>query len=182
MRFAISSHLFSPGRVLVTAVLLLVAAGLLTVWPHTVRGTVTDGSRPVAGALVRIRAMDHWTTSDADGNFELQVQGYALHQSVTAWKDGDYIWGLCKRVWLKSVGRYDSEFGGLNESYSIHPLDSLSYPLDPQPYIDQPRPSAMSLAQVMAFISASTFAHSRCYSSSQCRNGLFENCQGGDTL
>ncbi len=72
-------------------VAILVLGGLLALWPHTVRGTVTDANGPVAGAVVRIRATDNWTTSDAAGNFELHVQGYALHQTVTAWKDGYYI-------------------------------------------------------------------------------------------
>ncbi len=101
---------------------LIVMAGLLALWPHTVRGIVTD----------------------ADGNFELHVQGYALHR------------GTLSRFDWRVRSRDFSRLGSARTTKVV----TTNRPGD------QPRPSAMSLARVMAFISASTFAHSRCHSSS----------------
>jgi hypothetical protein len=70
--------------------LLLIAAGLLAFWPHTIRGVVSDANGPVSGATVRLRASLASTTTDAAGRFEFRFHGLTLHRAVTAWKEGYY--------------------------------------------------------------------------------------------
>ena len=47
----------------------------------------------MAGAVVRLRATENATLSDEQGRFALSLPGYALHRTVTAWKEGYYIGG-----------------------------------------------------------------------------------------
>jgi len=56
-----------------------------------VQGVVLDGERPIAGAVVRLRATQNATVSDEAGRFVLAVDGYSLHRTLTAWKEGYYI-------------------------------------------------------------------------------------------
>ncbi len=79
--------LFSAGLLATLALLLAGCAG------RAVQGLVVDGQGPVSGAVVRLRATENATVSDESGRFALQVAGFPLHRTVTAWKEGYYIGG-----------------------------------------------------------------------------------------
>jgi len=61
-----------------------------------IRGTVRDQDGPVAGAVVRVQATTHETTSDEDGRFALTGFSNGTHRwegaaiTVSAWKHGYY--------------------------------------------------------------------------------------------
>jgi Cytochrome c554 and c-prime len=54
-----------------------------------IEGTVIDANGPVAGAIVRLQATAHSTTTSADGRFQLPTDIAAPH--VTAWKEGYFV-------------------------------------------------------------------------------------------
>src|SRR5688572_13879823 len=79
------------ARIFIAGTLLLIASLLVVFTHHTVHGVVRDAQDiPVAGATVRLRATENWTTTDANGAFKLTVRGLSLHRTVTAWKQGYY--------------------------------------------------------------------------------------------
>lgn len=73
------------------ALLVLAAAGWLALAPRTIEGVVSDAAGPVAGAVVRQRATEEATVSDAAGRFSLELTGFPLHKTITAWAEGYYI-------------------------------------------------------------------------------------------
>ncbi|MBI3960603.1 MAG: hypothetical protein HY328_17470 [Chloroflexi bacterium] len=87
IRLACRGHLVITGLIAALAILLAGCGA------RTVQGVVVDENGPVAGAVVRLRATQNATTSDAGGRFALPVTGLSLHRTVTAWKEGYYIGG-----------------------------------------------------------------------------------------
>ncbi|HET7010614.1 MAG TPA: carboxypeptidase regulatory-like domain-containing protein [Anaerolineales bacterium] len=70
----------------------------------SVSGVVLDEDlHPIQGAVVRIRATDHWTGTDSQGKFELTGFPPALRVRVTAWSDGYYIAGRSVWPWDREV-------------------------------------------------------------------------------
>ncbi len=85
----------------VLRILLLMLPFLVVVWisrlntetTGDIRGIVSDGTRPLAGAIVRVKTTRTHATTDAQGTFvlrEVKARGAAR---VTAWLDGYYIGG-----------------------------------------------------------------------------------------
>lgn len=64
------------------------ARALLT---DSVSGMVIDSSGPVSGAIVRVRATENYTTTAADGQFNLVISGAPQEIEVTAWAEGYYV-------------------------------------------------------------------------------------------
>lgn len=60
---------------------------------RTVSGIVVDESGPVAGAIVRVRATDRCTTTDAEGRFTLTGLSQDEPVDLTAWAPGYFITG-----------------------------------------------------------------------------------------
>ena len=54
-------------------------------------GTVSDAGGPISGAIVRIRATDTVTLTDAQGQFSLEADSAGQEVEVTAWSYGHYI-------------------------------------------------------------------------------------------
>ena len=79
------SGLISAGLLATFALLLAGCAG------RAVQGVVVDAQGPVSGAVVRLRATENATVSDESGRFTLNVDGFPLHRTVTAWREGYYI-------------------------------------------------------------------------------------------
>ena len=79
--------LFITGLLATLALLLAGCAG------RAVQGVVVDAQGPVSGAVVRLRATENATVSDESGRFTLNVDGFPLHRTLTAWKEGYYIGG-----------------------------------------------------------------------------------------
>ena len=65
--------------------------GALAHAPAGVSGWVVDGTGPVPGATVRVRATTNATTSNADGSFTLGELVPGEPVEVTAWADGYYV-------------------------------------------------------------------------------------------
>jgi hypothetical protein len=59
--------------------------------PGIICGMVLDGSRPVGGAIVRVRATENKTTTAADGSFTLSGLAASVPVSVTAWVEGYFV-------------------------------------------------------------------------------------------
>jgi len=59
----------------------------------SVSGIVRDTSGPIAGAVVRVRASEQVTTSDAEGHFTLSGLTPDVPVDLTAWAPGYYITG-----------------------------------------------------------------------------------------
>jgi hypothetical protein len=76
-----------------------------------VSGTVSDADKPVAGAVVRIRATENKTTTASDGFFVLAVPDGPDTLTVTAWKEG-YLIG-----WIRAVPGADSLAVSIREHY-----------------------------------------------------------------
>ena len=53
-------------------------------------GKVTDGSQPVADALVKLQGLPISATTDHNGKFELEIENKNSNHIITAWKDGYY--------------------------------------------------------------------------------------------
>jgi len=71
-------------------VLLLTALSLAACSPRVLRGTVSGGNAHIAGAVVRLRASDRGTETDAQGNYTVTVPIALPHQVVSAWAEGYY--------------------------------------------------------------------------------------------
>ncbi|MCP4514395.1 MAG: carboxypeptidase regulatory-like domain-containing protein, partial [Delftia sp.] len=80
------------AAVVAVIVLLLAAAfGPGEFRSHTVRGLVTDGAEPIAGAVVRVKATAIETTTDAQGRFALRGVRNLERAVITAWKQDYYV-------------------------------------------------------------------------------------------
>ncbi|MCP4166315.1 MAG: hypothetical protein GY759_10530 [Chloroflexi bacterium] len=73
---------------MLVAIVTIVAFALI---PIEVSGEVRTGTTPISGAVVRQRATENTTITDENGRFELRLQGFPLHKTVTAWAEGYYI-------------------------------------------------------------------------------------------
>ena len=83
---------FGRKRVLIAGLIVMLAV-LAGCSARTVQGVVVDAQGPVSGAVVRLRATENATVSDESGRFALNVDGFPLHRTLTAWKEGYYIGG-----------------------------------------------------------------------------------------
>jgi nitrate/TMAO reductase-like tetraheme cytochrome c subunit len=82
----------------VSAVMWAALSALPVAWSQappsgTVSGVVIDAAGPVAGATVRVRATDLFTTTDAEGCFTLTNLPLGEAVDLTAWAPGYYITG-----------------------------------------------------------------------------------------
>ncbi len=90
---------------LAVLLILLVAAIVVTrIWHvEEVKGLVLEGQRPLAGAVVRVKATGYEITTDENGAFVLQGFPSAFRVHVTAWVDGYYVGGAVAWPWKRTV-------------------------------------------------------------------------------
>jgi hypothetical protein len=71
---------------------------------NSISGSVFDSAgRPLADAIVRIKAAADSTSTDASGHFTLTGFDSSFRPRVTAWKDGFYVAGTDAWPWDRSV-------------------------------------------------------------------------------
>lgn len=57
-------------------------------------GIVTNGSEPVAGAVIRWQASENFVLSDNEGRFEIVLKTKQVSYLLTAWKEGFFNGGI----------------------------------------------------------------------------------------
>jgi hypothetical protein len=57
-------------------------------------GIVTDGSKPVTGAVIRWQASENFVVSDDEGTFEIAQNTEQVSNLLTAWKEGFFNGGI----------------------------------------------------------------------------------------
>jgi hypothetical protein len=94
------------GRALRGSAILLVVAFLIASFPRVqaVSGVVRDiEGTPLTGAVVRVKATQTSTLTDAAGRFSLEGFSPALRVRVTAWRDGHHIGGADAWPWNSAL-------------------------------------------------------------------------------
>lgn len=115
----------------VAALALLLMAGA-PVAVTTLSGQVTDGTAPLAGALVRIQATEYETYTDDQGHFVLEDVPVSSSNTVVAWHQG-YTFG-----WADLDGDRSSLAINLTPH---HKVDHLDYEWDPSANCGECHPS-----------------------------------------
>ena len=66
-------------------------------------GIVTNGNKPVAGAVIRWQASENFVLSDNEGKFEIVLKTQQVSNLLTAWKEGFFNGGIEVKLGTKSV-------------------------------------------------------------------------------
>lgn len=91
---------------LVIVLALLLAGWFVTNWiskVEEVRGLVTSEGRPLAGAIVRVKATDFETRTDSNGEYVLKGFRARFRVPVSTWVDGYYIAGGVASPWNRTL-------------------------------------------------------------------------------
>jgi hypothetical protein len=76
---------------------------LLSQTERLLTGIVTDGSKPVVGAVIGWQASEKFVLSDSEGKFEIVLKTQQISNLLTAWKEGFFNGGIEVKSGTKSV-------------------------------------------------------------------------------